>query len=66
MAKQQIGVNAEMEVRGQILTITVDLSKSNGPSKSGKTQMIASTSGFASMAGVGHPEVIVNLNVNKK
>jgi len=37
--------NIEMTVEGEILTIKVDLSKSFGPSKSGKTIIVASTEG---------------------
>ncbi|MHC4660815.1 MAG: hypothetical protein ACYS8W_03940 [Planctomycetota bacterium] len=37
--------NVEMKIEGDILTITVDLSKDCGPSKSGKTIIVATTSG---------------------
>lgn len=37
--------NVEMSVAGNILTITVDLTKEFGPSSSGKTTIIASTEG---------------------
>jgi hypothetical protein len=37
--------NVKMAVTGTTLTITVDLSKNFGPSKSGKTVVIASTLG---------------------
>ena len=37
--------NVEMKIDGNILTITVDLSKEYGPSSSGKTTIIASTEG---------------------
>lgn len=37
--------NVEMTVVGNLLTITVDLSKEFGPSASGKTIIIASTEG---------------------
>ena len=47
--------NIEMSVKGQKLTIEIDLSKRLGPSKSGKTVVIATTSG-----NVDVPE---NLNV---
>ena len=36
--------NVEMSVEDNILTIHVDLSKDHGPSKSGKTTVIATTS----------------------
>ncbi len=37
--------NVQMSVPGNILTITVDLTKEFGPSSSGKTILIASTEG---------------------
>ncbi len=37
--------NVELSVAGDILTIKVDLSKSFGPSASGKTIIIATTGG---------------------
>ena len=37
--------NVQMSVAGNILTITVDLSKEFGPSSSGKTIIVASTEG---------------------
>jgi len=55
--------NIEMSVTGNILTIKVDITKTFGPSKSGKTTIIASTEG-----NIGVPtreEVRVGLNVYK-
>jgi len=43
--------NVEMSVEGNRLTVTVDLSKDFGPSKSGKTQIVASTEGNKSVPG---------------
>lgn len=37
--------NVKIDKKGDILTITVDLSKNAGPSKSGKSIVIASTQG---------------------
>jgi hypothetical protein len=37
--------NVQMSVAGNILTITVDLTKEFGPSSSGKTIIVASTEG---------------------
>ena len=56
--------NIEMKVDGNILTITVDLTKDFGPSSSGKTIIIASTEGNASVPG--HDAVKMGLNVYKK
>jgi len=55
--------NVEMKIQGNILTITVDLSKEFGPSSSGKTIIVASTEGNAEIAG--RPEK-VGLNVYRK
>jgi hypothetical protein len=54
--------NVKVTTKGSIMTIEVDLSKSFGMSKSGKTTVIATTGGTMAI-GDG---VIVNLNVNKK
>jgi hypothetical protein len=43
--------NVEMSVNGNILTITVDLTKEFGPSSSGKTIIIASTEGNYRLPG---------------
>jgi hypothetical protein len=55
--------NVELSITGNILTITVDLTKEFGPSSSGKTIIIASTEGNFSL-----PErtEVVGLNVYRK
>lgn len=58
-------MNANIEVKGNKMTITVDLSKEMGPSQSGKTIIIASTQGNQSVMGPDGP-VMVGLNVYKK
>ena len=55
--------NVQMTVQGNILTITVDLSKEFGPSSSGKTTIIASTEGNVSVLD---REEKVGLNVYRK
>ena len=55
--------NVRMVVEGNVLTITVDLSKEFGPSSSGKTIIIASTEGNVS---VPDREEKVGLNVYRK
>jgi hypothetical protein len=55
--------NLEMMVENQILTIKIDLSKSRGPSRSGKTLLVASTGRNDKAPGT---DVKVNLNVYKK
>ena len=57
--------NVETTVDKGILTIKVDLSKVLGPSKSGKTQVIASTDGNTDLADVGYAGVKLGLNVYK-
>ena len=52
--------NVELSVKGNTLTITVDLTKEFGPSSSGKTVIIASTEGNFPLAGRNE---IVGLNV---
>ena len=56
--------NIKMEVKGDILTLTVDLSKTFGPSKSGKTTVIASSLG--NQPCPDNEEVKIGLNVYKK
>lgn len=55
--------NVDMKVDGNKLTITVDLSKDLGPSKSGKTRIVASTEGNVSVPS--HPEIKIGLNIYK-
>ncbi len=55
--------NVEMKVEGNILTITVDLTKEFGPSSSGKTLIIASTEGNQKVDG---SDAVVGLNVYRK
>jgi len=56
--------NVDMSVAGNVLTIRVDLSKEFGPSSSGKTIIIASTEGNASVPG--REDAKVGLNVYRK
>jgi len=55
--------NVHMAVAGNVLTITVDLSKEFGPSTSGKTIIVASTEGNVS---IPEREEKVGLNVYRK
>ncbi|HEX6079417.1 MAG TPA: hypothetical protein VF197_07285 [Methylomirabilota bacterium] len=52
-----------MSLAGNILTITVDLSKEFGPSSSGKTIIVASTEGNVT---VPEREEKIGLNVYRK
>ncbi len=49
--------NIKQEVKGNILTIAVDLSKTFGASKTGKSIIIASTE--------GNPEIKMGVNIYK-
>ena len=55
--------NVQMSVKGNILTVTVDLSKEFGPSRTGKTVIVASTEGNVTVEGRSEK---VGLNVFKK
>ena len=55
--------NVELSVKGNTLTITVDLTKEFGPSSSGKTVIIASTEGNLPLPGRNE---VVGLNVYRK
>jgi hypothetical protein len=55
--------NVDMKLDGDILTITVDLSKEFGPSSSGKTIIVASTEGNVA---VPDREEKVGLNVYRR
>ena len=55
--------NVDMKIEGSKLVITVDLSKDFGPSKSGKTIIIATTGGNVSLPG--NEAVKVGLNIYK-
>jgi hypothetical protein len=54
--------NIEIETKGSILTIKIDLSKTFGPSSSGKSIIIASTEGNQAVA----PGVYAGVNVYRK
>jgi hypothetical protein len=55
--------NVDFKVEKNKLTITVDLTKRFGASKSGKTIVIASTEGNQK---IGHGETMIGLNVYTK
>jgi len=62
---QELGTNVRVEVTGNKMVITVDLSQEHGLSTSGKTTVIATTSGSKPvMTDVG--QVLVGVNINKK
>jgi len=55
-------LNAKMKIEGSILTIVVDLAQDNGPSKSMKSTIIASSQGNQSIPG---SDAKIGLNVYK-
>ncbi len=57
--------NIQMEVKGNNLIITVDLTQDHGPSKSGKTILVASTLGIVNVPGEKLSHIKVGLNVYK-
>lgn len=54
--------NIETSTRESILTLTIDLSKSQGPSKSGKSIVIATSAGNKAIA----PDIYMGLNIYRK
>lgn len=57
-------INVEMKLEGDKLTIAVDLGADFGPSKSGKSRIIASTEGNATVK-TNKGDIKVGLNVYK-
>ncbi len=53
--------NVLMQLNGSILVITVDLSQTLGVSQSGKSEIIATTSGNVSLPGVEDIKIGVNV-----
>jgi len=56
-------VNVKLVRAGDVLSITIDLSKDFGPSGSGKTTRVASTLG--NIAVPGNPEIKLGINCYK-
>jgi hypothetical protein len=55
--------NVKLETKNNILTITIDLTRSSGRSKSGKTEVIATTRGNQPVPGA--EGVKIGLNIYK-
>jgi len=53
--------NITQTLQGNILTLTIDLSKPGVPSSSGKSLLIASTGGSVKVEG--RPDVTIGVNV---
>ena len=56
--------NISVAVKGNTLTLTIDLTKDFGKSKTGKTNTVASSGGFKPVPE--HDTISFSLNVNKK
>ena len=56
--------NVDIQVEGDKIVITIDASKNLGPSRSGKTTMVATTSGNQVVA-TKSGQVVIGLNVYK-
>ena len=52
--------NIEMSVNGNTLTIKIDLDKTFGPSKSGKTEIVATTGGNVTVEGTDGVKIGIN------
>ena len=64
MTVKQVGTNVKYEVDGKnVLTITIDLNKTHGKSKSGKTMTIATSNGNTKIQNKDEEEVIFGINV---
>lgn len=63
MSEFGIGSNIIGKVDGDTLTLTIDLSKRLGPSASGKTTIVATTSGNQAIPGT---PVVLGLNAYVK
>lgn len=57
-------INIKTSIKGKILTIEVDLSKTHGQSGSGKSEIIASTSGNVNVEGADDG-IKMGLNIYK-
>lgn len=58
--------NVEMTVKGNTLTIKIDLLKEFGPSASGKSIIIATTEGNVSVSDDLDEDIKIGLNVYKR
>ncbi len=58
--------NIQTSLKGNILTIAIDLSKSSGDSKSGKTVIVASTQGNQPLADSQGGQVMLGVNCYRR
>lgn len=64
--KMVIGTNVAAEIKGNILTLTVDLSQENGMSTSGRTIKVGAVGGNTKVMGPDNKEFLISMSVNKK
>lgn len=65
-SKRTVGKNVAYEVSDKnILTVTVDLNKKHGKSKSGKTDIVATTNGNTKIQDKDDNEIVIGINVYK-
>ncbi len=64
MAGTTLGDNVQAEVKGDQLIIVVNLKRDLGPSKSGKTRLVASTKGNPEIPGTDG--VYAGVNIYRK
>lgn len=57
--------NVDMKLNGNILTLTIDLAQRNGDSESGKTVIVATSSGNQRIPGAA-PKLRIGLNIYEK
>jgi hypothetical protein len=62
MEEKKLMNNVDFDIADDILTIKVDLTQTNGRSKTGKTLTVASTGGFVK---IEDGEAMFSLNVNR-
>lgn len=58
--------NVDVKTDKEIMTITIDCTKNFGKSKTGKSNIVASSEGFQTFATVSGKQVALNLNVSTK
>lgn len=56
--------NVNLKVDNNILTITIDLSKTHGPSKSGKTTIVGTSEGNQPVPG--YENIMIGVNCFKR
>ena len=65
MRKDEQMKNVKTTIKGSILTVEIDLSKDLGPSSSGKTTLVGTTSGNVALAGPGGVQFKLGVNCYK-